>query len=432
VHRRLKILGLLEARLLSIDRVVLGGLDEGVWPPRAETDAFLNRPMRARIGLTPPERRIGQTAHDFVQALGVPDAVITRAQKRDGSPMVPSRFLQRLKAFAGDAVWTEMVARGARFRAYARLLETPKPLGPLARPNPKPDPALMPRSLSVTEIETLIRDPYVIYARHVLGLDPLDPVAGAPNAASRGTIVHDLLARFVERYPAAMPDAQEALAFFLAEGGEAFAPIEQLSPRLHAEWWPRFKAVVDAFITWETGRRAGLKEIHVEKSGKLALTLDDGSAFTLRARADRIEVGRDGGMTLLDFKTGSPPTPKTVYAGFSPQLTLQAAMLMQGAFRDVPKAGATPALTYIHVSGGREPLRPTEIKPPRGETRAVDEVVAEHLRQLKGLLSRYASGEAGFVSRPFPQYTAYATDYDHLARVSEWSSAANVGLKSAE
>jgi ATP-dependent helicase/nuclease subunit B len=388
--------------------------------------------MRARIGLTPPERRIGQTAHDFVQALGVKDAVITRAQKRDGSPMVPSRFLQRLKAFAGDAVWKEMVARGARFRAYARLLETPEPLSPLPRPNPKPDPALVPRSLSVTEIETLIRDPYVIYARHVLGLDALDPVAGTPNPASRGTIVHDLLARFVERYPGPMPDPQEALAFFLKEGGEAFAPIEQLSPRLHAEWWPRFQAVVDAFIAWETGRRSGLKEIHVEKSGRLALTLDDGSAFTLRARADRIEVGRDGALTLLDFKTGAPPTAKTVYAGFSPQLTLQAAMLMQGGFRDVPKAHATPALTYIHVSGGREPLKPTEIKPPRGETRSVDDVVAEHLRRLKGLLSRYTSGEAGFVSRPFPQYTAYATDYDHLARVSEWSSAANDGLESAE
>jgi ATP-dependent helicase/nuclease subunit B len=107
-------------------------------------------------------------------------------------------------------------------------------------------------------------------------------------------------------------------------------------------------------------------------------------------------------------------------------------MLMQGGFRDVPKAGATPALTYIHVSGGREPLKPTEIKPPRGETRSVDDVVAEHLRRLKGLLSRYTSGEAGFVSRPFPQYKAYATDYDHLARVSEWSSAANDGLESAE
>ena len=69
-HPRLMILGLLEARLLSFDRVLVAGLDETVWPPAVETDAFLNRPMRAALGLSAPERRIGQTAHDFVSALG--------------------------------------------------------------------------------------------------------------------------------------------------------------------------------------------------------------------------------------------------------------------------------------------------------------------------------------------------------------------------
>jgi ATP-dependent helicase/nuclease subunit B len=428
-HRRLKILGLLEARLLSVDRVVLGGLDEGVWPPRAETDAFLNRPMRARIGLTPPERRIGQTAHDFVQALGVPDVVITRAVKRGGSPTVPSRFLQRLKALAGPELWAGLVARGARWRAYARILETPEPVARLQRPAPRPDPALIPRSLSVTAVETLIRDPYAIYARHVLGLDALEPVAGAPNAAARGSVIHDLLARFVEHYPVDMPDPREALAFFLKEGGEAFAEVERLSPRLHAEWWPRFVALADAFIAWETARRSQLKAIHVETSGRLEITLRDGSAFALRARADRIEIGRDGAVTLLDFKTGAPPTSRMVYAGFSPQLTLQAAMLMRGAFRQVPRAAATPALVYVHTSGGREPLRPVDVKPPRKDAPALDDLVEDHLQRLTGLLSRYVAGEAGFVSRPFPQYANQYSDYDHLARVGEWSMNSFEGLE---
>jgi ATP-dependent helicase/nuclease subunit B len=427
-HRRLKILGLLEARLLSVDRVVLGGLDEGVWPPRAETDAFLNRPMRARIGLNPPERRIGQTAHDFVQALGVPDAVITRAVKRGGSPTVPSRFLQRLKALAGPEVWSGLVARGARFRAYARILETPEAVRRIGRPSPRPDPDLIPRSLSVTAIETLIRDPYAIYARHVLGLDALDPVAGAPDAASRGSVIHDFLARFVQRWPAALPDRETALAFFLKEGGEAFAEVERLSPRLHAEWWPRFVAVADAFIAWERERRPDLKAIHVETGGRLDLTLHDGSGFALRARADRIEMGRDGRMTVIDFKTGQPPTSRMVYAGFSPQLTLQAAMLMGGAFRDVPKAKETPALLYVHTSGGREPLKPCDVTPPK-DAAPLDALVADHLRRLTGLLSRYVAGEAGFVSRPFPQYADQYSDYDHLARVGEWSMTGGDGLE---
>ena len=59
--RRIHILGLLEARLLDFQLVVLAGLEEGLWPPRAHTDPFLNRSMRADLGMSSPERRIGQT-----------------------------------------------------------------------------------------------------------------------------------------------------------------------------------------------------------------------------------------------------------------------------------------------------------------------------------------------------------------------------------
>jgi ATP-dependent helicase/nuclease subunit B len=242
-------------------------------------------------------------------------------------------------------------------------------------------------------------------------------------------VIHDLLAGFVQRWPEALPDPQAALNFFTTEGGAAFAPIERLSPRLHAEWWPRLIALADAFIAWETGRRAGIRAIHVETMGQLDLTLHDGSRFALRARADRIEVARDGSMTLLDFKTGAPPSSRVVYAGFSPQLTLQAAMLMAGAFRDVPKATETPALLYVHTSGGREPLKPSEIRPPNKDAAPLDELVADHLRRLTGLLSRYVSGEAGFVSRPFPQYANQHSPYDHLARVGEWSMTGSEGLE---
>jgi ATP-dependent helicase/nuclease subunit B len=424
-HRRLKILGLLEARLLSVDRVVLGGLDEGVWPPRTETDAFLNRPMRARIGLAPPERRIGQTAHDFVQALGCADVVMTRAQKRDGSPMVPSRFLQRLKAFAGKETWQCMVKAGEHYRRLARTLDTPTPAPPLPRPAPKPDPSLFPRSLSVTEIETLVRDPYSIYARHILKLDALDPIAAAPSAAERGTIIHDVLGSFAQDFPKALPD--HALEDLLARGEERFRPVAEAFPELYAEWWPRFTRLATEFVVWERARRDSILEVHPERSGALPFALSDGTVFTLRARADRIEQRRDGTFAIIDYKTGQPPGVKEVYAGFSPQLTLEAVMLMEGAFRNVPIAPATPDLVYVHTSGGRKPIVSREIRPGRDEERAVDEIVAEHRRRFLGMIARYAAGEVGFVSRPFPKYARRFSEYDHLARVKEWSLASAGG-----
>ncbi|WP_371826821.1 double-strand break repair protein AddB [Microvirga sp. VF16] len=429
-HRRLKILGLLEARLLSVDRVVLGGLDEGTWPPRTVTDAFLNRPMRSRVGLMPPERRIGQTAHDFVQALGTHDVVITRAQKRDGSPMVPSRFLQRLKAFTGKEVWERMTKSGDYYRRLARTLDTPEPAPPLPRPRPKPDPALFPRSLSVTEIETLLRDPYSIFARHILKLDALDAIAVTPSAAERGTIIHDVLGQFAEQYPKALPaHAQEIL---LALGTDAFADIAEAYPELYAEWWPRFTRLATEFVVWEQARRPDLVEVYAERSGRLSIPLPDGTIFNLRARADRIEHRRDGGFAIIDFKTGQPPGIREVYAGFSPQLTLEAMMLMKGAFKGLPMAKDTPDLIYIHTTGGREPIKPREIGPTGKEERTVPEIVEEHCRRFEGMIVRYAKGEAAYVSRPFPKYARRFSDYDHLARVKEWSLASAGGVEGSE
>ncbi len=126
-HPRLRILGLIEARLLQADRIVVGGLDEGVWPVRTVTDAFLNRPMRERIGLDPPERRIGQMAHDFTEALGCHDVVITRALKRDGSPTVPSRLIQRMRAFAGEEAWGTALNAGRRLSGLAAALDAAPP-----------------------------------------------------------------------------------------------------------------------------------------------------------------------------------------------------------------------------------------------------------------------------------------------------------------
>jgi ATP-dependent helicase/nuclease subunit B len=430
-HARIRILGLLEARLLSFDRVVLGGLDEGVWPPSPKTDAFLNRPMRARLGLSPPEQRIGQTAHDFVQLLGAPDAVITRAAKRDGSPMVPSRFLQRLEAFAGEAAWAAVTTRGERYLGLARALDRPDAAEALRRPAPKPDTVRhpFPRTLSVTEVETLVRDPYAIYAKHILKLDALDPVAAAPGAAERGTLLHDILGRFAMDFPKALP--ADALERLLRRGADAFRATEEAYPELYAEWWPRFERLAAAFVTWDAGRRAALAEVFAERSGVLAIPLPNGETFSLRARADRIEARADGFFAIVDFKTGQPPSPKEVFAGFSPQLTLEAAMLMAGGFKDIPAARQTPELLYVHIAGGREPLKVRAVETPRDDGRSVADIVAEHHRRLGGLVRGYVDGETGYLSRPFPKYAKKYSDYDHLARVKEWSLGGQNGEEAA-
>jgi ATP-dependent helicase/nuclease subunit B len=427
VHRRVKILGPLEARLIAIDRVVLGGLDEGVWPPAPQTDAFLNRPMRSLIGLLPPERRIGQSAHDFVQAACGEEVIITRAKKRNGAPTVPSRFVQRMKAFAGEELFREITERGARLRYLARHADTDAPAPPLARPNPRPDPGKFPRKLSVTRIETLLRDPYAIFAQYVLGLDPLPDLAAAPGPSERGTLVHALAELFVREYEEALPPNREtARATMQAILDAELAPYAAEFPDIHADWLPRLTRIAMALVDWEYARRDALARVHVELKGEMEIPLG-GDTFTLSARADRIEQRRDGGVTALDFKSGKPPSAREIGVGFSPQLTLEAAILMRGGFKEIGPVGETPELVYVRASGGREALTETIVKPDRNDARAMPEIIEDHVARLRGLVARFIKGELGYMSRPYPQFARKYNDYDHLARVAEWSASGGGG-----
>ncbi|MBV9077173.1 MAG: double-strand break repair protein AddB [Methylobacteriaceae bacterium] len=417
-HRRVKILGLLEARLLDVDRVVLGGLDETIWPPVATTDAFLNRPMRLTLGLSPPERRIGQTAHDFVQALATGDAIVTRSRKRGGKPTVPSRFLERLRAFLGEPRYGALRSRGERYLTLAAELDRAAPSPPVRRPAPTPGAARFPRRLSVTEIETLVRDPYAIYARHVLRLDPLDQVAVPPSAADRGTAIHAILATFATRHPAGLPpDAEAAL---LQIGLDVFGPLGEAYPELHALWWPAFERFVPVYLDWERERRARLSGLAVEVPGRLEIEIAPDDSFALVARADRVETGLDGTGAVIDFKTGTPPSNRAIAAGFSPQMTLEAAILRAGGFRDVPASRACPDLLHVKI-GGRATMTLCPVAPPPRDKRSLDEIAAEHLAGLTELVRRYGRDGAGYLSRPYPQFAARFAAYDHLARVKEWS-----------
>ena len=429
-HRRLRIYGPLEARLLETDVTILGGLNEGTWPPVTQTDAFLNRPMRAVMGLSPPERRIGQSAHDFAMLMGGREVVIARAARVDGAPTVASRFLRRLKAYAGEAHWKGAVARGERYTRFARRMdELPEgtPASPVARPEPRPALALRPRSLSITEIETLYRDPYAIFARHVLKLDPLGERLPVPGYAERGQIIHDALAEFVERYPRELPE--QPVHALMEIGRRAFSRyLHHLD--VETFWWPRFLNIATWFVDWESMRRLEGLTPMVELAGKLEFKLQDGSTFTLRGRADRIELRSDASFAVVDYKTGTPPGNKEVLRGLNPQLTLEAAMVQAGAFPAIGPQRSVTQMLYVKLSGSEgEAGKETNIKSDLG---SLDDLAALHLARLKTHLNGYCSLEKGYLSRRFPKKTTYANPYDHLARVLEWSETGDEPIEGAD
>jgi ATP-dependent helicase/nuclease subunit B len=415
-HPRLKIFGLLEARLMEADVMLLGGLDEMVWPPQARADAFLNRPMRTALGLTPPERKLGQTAHDFTQAMGRSNVILSRAMKRGGAPTVASRFIQRMAAL-GDETWKGCVSRGKYYVDLARMIDRPATVAPpLKRPMPRPPIELRPKSLSVTRIETLRRDPYALYAELILGLIEMPPIGGAPELAQVGSAVHAALERFVKDYPVgALPAAaREDLSRLLREGLKH--NLEDADFR--AFNWPRIERMIDFFLSFEAGRRDRLQEIKTEISGKLEMKLGDGSLFTLNARADRIELARDGAITLVDYKMGTPPGKKEVFVGFAPQLTLEAAMTRRGAF-DLSGNRELIEGLYLKLGGDNGGA----VKPIDFEKQEMTfmEVAESHFHALLELLNQFRDPATPYPPRPFPKFAKSYNAYDHLARVKEWS-----------
>ena len=413
---RVHIFGLLEARLQSVDRLVLGGLIEGVWPPETRGDPWLSRPMRHELGLDLPERRIGLSAHDFAQALGAPDVILSRAAKSAGAPTVASRFVQRLAAVAGEARWDLALERGTRYIALARRLDETETPAPVSRPAPKPLFEARPRQLSVTEIEDLLRDPYTIYARRVLDLAPLDDIDTPPGAADRGTVIHDSLAEYGKTFPKQLPDDPVKA---LAEIGERhFKPLADF-PEVRAFWWPRFVRIAQWFTRFDAGRRAGLKSFGVEVAGRIEIPFGKES-FTLTVRADRIECLADGRYAILDYKTGAPPSEPQVRTGLSPQLTLEAAILRQGGFKDIPAGGSVAELLYVRLRGGAEPGEEMPITFKEG-TGTPDQHADIVLAKLANVLEQFSDPAKPYYSLLHPMWTTHYGTYDHLARVKEWS-----------
>lgn len=408
-----RILGPLEARLVALDRVVLGGLVEGVWPPQTRSDPWLSRPMRADLGLDLPERRIGLSAHDFVQAAGVDDLFLVYPSKRDGAQSVPSRFLQRLKTVAGGARWEAARHRGERWRQAAAQLDAAASVPRVTQPMPAPPLALRPRQLSVTEIETLLRDPYSIFARHVLKLQPLDPLDAPPGGAQRGTALHDALGRFTARHPVDLPD--DALRDLLETGRAAFERLA-VFPAEHAIWWARFERVAGWMVEFERRRRPHLVRIAAEVGGSLELALPAGP-FRLTGKADRIDLLRDGRLAIIDYKTGTAPSAAQVRA-LSPQLPLEAAIARQGGFKGVP-AGEVADFFHVELRGGAEPGREKPAVAPKGPSAM--EIADEVLAKLVMLLSAFDDPLQGFRALAAPQWRGRFGPYDHLARVKEWS-----------
>ncbi len=425
-HPRVFIWGTLEARMLSADVMILAGLNEDGWPKLPDPDPWMSRAMRRDFGLPSLERRIGLSAHDFQQAFCAKRVILTRARKQEGTPTVASRWLQRITTLLGEdettgfapQVLAEMRQRGNRYRSFAGHLARDAIGLPVQRPDPTPPVEARPRSFSVTQIETLARDPYAIYAQKVLGLHELPGLSPDPDARDRGNVIHEIVEKVVEATMEKWVDDESAAALFEEEMTKALAVFDGW-PSVQAFYRARVLRIAPWFLEEESKRRAqGDTPIALEARGSIDLNVPGFSQVELKGYADRIDRLADETIAIYDYKTGAPPTDDQV-AAFAQQLPLEGAMLRDGAFEDVPPSRVSK-LAHIRLQGGDVGGKETSLSDE-------DRLIAEAFPKLSDLLSAYADQNQGYLSRARPMSINFEGSYDHLARVGEWVSAEGDG-----
>ncbi len=412
VHPRLSIWGPFEARLQQPDVLILGSLNDGTWPESSDPGPWLNRPMRQALGLPSPEEKIGLAAHDVTMLLCAETVYLTRAEKMDGVPTVPSRWLLRINALLDGLGLPDAVTADQPWLPWARHRDAVGARRPINAPAPKPPVADRPRRLSVSGVETWIANPYAIFARHILKLEPLPRLGEPPDASLRGAIVHEALSRFTAAYPERLPPDPTAK---LLEIARAVLQDYTGNPRIAAFWLTRLERFAHWFAASEAARREGVDKIVAEVKGEIVLDAPAGP-FKLSARADRIDVS-SAGLRITDYKTGAIPSNDRVASGSAPQLPLEAAIAAFAGFAGVPKAIVTE-LRYIRASGGEPPGEERIVTLKEGD---VDTLGRAQLDRLAALVARYDDPATPYSALRRSRFTYDYDSYAHLARIGEWS-----------
>ncbi len=412
-HPRLAILGPLEARLQCPDLAILAGLVEGTWPPEPARDPWMGRPMRKDFGLPLPEWRIGLAAHDFCQAMAAPTVMMTRAEKVAGAPTVASRWLGRLELAArqvrgltGKNDHNPLREGAADWLAWAEALDHNGKVDVILPPQARPPVEARFTDLSVTGVERWVSDPYGHYAAAILKLRALDPVDQPPDASERGSLLHEVLHRFIGSIGGELPDdARQQL-----EGiGRAVFGSWLDRPNVQAFWWPRFLRMVEWFVQHEAERRAVIRESKTETR-----LVQDIGRVSLSARVDRLDTMTDGALTIIDYKSGTLPTAGKIEQGWPPQLPLEAAMARRSQDAEVASieawgiggSGDGGKVQKLYKETKKDPVSPVD----------AGEAAWEGLQRL---LVQFADPDMPYLAEPRTNLAPRYSDYRHLARINQ-------------
>ena len=416
-HPRLDMLGVIESRMQTADTVIIAGLNEGTYPKEAAFSPWLSYSMTKEIGLECPDEKIGLAAMDFMDLFMADEVYLLRSNKKDGAVTVPSRWLLRIDSFAA-VVWDNFEGlKDNGFKSFINGFDLPlySEIKAISPPEPRPSAQYRPRHLSVTEIETFMRDPYSIYARHILKLVPLDDIDKQDDYSEFGTFIHKVLEDFIVYNGVLITD--DAFERIISIGERIFSLMD-ISNSTKAFWWPEFKRIAQQFLQYQQELQPTLSAIFTEQKRDLIIPLSCGD-FRLSGRFDRIDFMKDGSCVIIDYKTGEVPSANRVRKGFAPQLPLEAAMLKRGAFKDIGISSNTPisACQFWKLTGKSSGSSILEVCNDDEKVTEVSDMVYDKLVQW---LEKYMKEDTPYLAAPRADFQPKYSKYEHLERIKEW------------
>jgi ATP-dependent helicase/nuclease subunit B len=179
---------------------------------------------------------------------------------------------------------------------------------------------------------------------------------------------------------------------------------------LSALWAPRLLEAIDWIAGMEReNQAAGRVPLKAEAKGETAL-----AGIMVEGRVDRIDRLADGGLAIIDYKTGAPPNQKTVDAGFALQLGLLGLIGRAGGFEDV--RGDPEAFEYWSLRRYRGKFG--QLMCPDKDM-APGEFLDHASKNFAEVAARWLTGTESFTAKLNPAYAPYG-DYDQLMRLEEW------------
>lgn len=403
-HPRLQILGPIESRLVGFDTVIIGGVNEGSFPTVADNGAWMSRPMKKEFGFPLPEKSIGILAHDFASMLAQSEVYLTRSDRVEGTPTVKSRWLMRMETVLNAAGVNPILWQAENFAYWSSRLDRSQNHHPIAPPRPCPPLKARPRELWAGAVENLMRDPYIIFARYILRLQPLDELQQQPDFSDFGNLMHAALEKFNRRFPAQLPaDAENILLRLIQNEIDA----RQIGKEIVAFWYPAAVKMVKWLLAEEQNYRPGILKTNSEVSGRFSFDAPGGK-FTIGAKADRVDQTADGGINIIDYKTGSARSKKEIKAGYAPQLPIEGIIAEMGGFEGIP---AAEVRNLIYWRLGKESITVGE---------DVKNVLQNNLHNIKQLISAFDDEKRPYITQPNSKYAPAYSDYEHLSRIKEW------------